>query len=166
MALLLGRRQGTREDNEILEAENTEIFQHMFIVDNRIKYYFSELHDCIVRKPRSVEDVVYRYIYGVRHWNSIYSDNAYDTVFPDFIRNWQIAVGRAKGHTGQYKEYLILVHFLEVERRATRLDMYISCAKYCLTERMEGMSKNIVRGLEKIYNVRRREKIWRECGLE
>ena len=137
----------------------------MSIIDV-IKYYLSEVHDWIVRKPRPVESVVSRYIQGYRHWTSIMSESSYDRAFCDFIQHWQIAVKNAKWHSKRVTEDFILRHFFEVEERPMRLELYVSCARYCLTERMEGMSKYIVRGLERIYEARRTEKIRRNCGME
>ena len=144
----------------------------MFIIDD-LKYYFSELHDWIVRKPRPVEWVVARYCRGVRHWNSIYEDtDKYDYVFSKFILNWNIAVRKAKGHTRNVMEDIILAHFFEESTRCAVGDKvrlsreFVTCARYCLTERMVGMSKHIVRGLERIYEATRTEKIMKDCGEE
>lgn len=136
----------------------------MLIIDY-IKYFLSEIHDWIIQKPRPVEAVVVRYTQGVRHLTSIYDDDVYDDDFCSFIWNWQVAVKKAKGHTKRVTEDLILAHFCDI-KRVRQIERYITCAKYCLTERMEGMSRYIVRGLERIHDAKRAQEIMRECGLE
>ena len=136
----------------------------MLIIDY-IKYCISEIHNWIIKKPRSVEEVVTRYAEGVRHLTSIYDDDVYDDDFCSFIWNWQVAVNKAKGRMGRAWEEEVLSHFCNI-RKSYQVERYITCAKYCLTERMEGMSRYIVRGLERIHDAKRAQEIMRDCGLE